>query len=332
MILPLLLSSISAPKNITPAGLKQALQTSSSSSAYLFKPLEQVLSCCNALRGILIPHLHLVVPSLCKLMGQLQEVGMETVHWQILTIRTIRKICTTPRGYASISDESNVITSRLIHALIKTITICLEYDRHRGSPHGSSSPTSGSQYSIYAECIHTICSIGFQIGPKFLTFDSLVLRTIENKGIDTQEYLELSHMLHSGHLPEYDYCDREIFRDNGSAEDPESADKIGLNSSKLESDMVGIGSYYVSGPNPRAPSNDGSSSGQDGSEMHVFTNRKARGGHYSQSAMVTQKLPFNQQQLSRAWDTSQRTTGTSAVSTLAPLNFTLIFFQFPLSI
>jgi hypothetical protein len=81
IVLPLLLSSINVPKNITALTFKKLLLTSPNTAVYLFKPLEQILSCCHALRTVLLPHLHLVVPTLCKLIYSLQDIGPDTIHW-----------------------------------------------------------------------------------------------------------------------------------------------------------------------------------------------------------------------------------------------------------
>ena len=35
------------------------------------------------------------------------------------------------------------------------------------------------QSSIYDECIATLCALGNQMGPRFITFDSLITRSIE---------------------------------------------------------------------------------------------------------------------------------------------------------
>jgi len=68
VVLPLLLSSICTPKHLSVSSLKQSFSQVPNSASLIFKPLEQVLSCCTALRGIILPHLHLVVPALCKLL------------------------------------------------------------------------------------------------------------------------------------------------------------------------------------------------------------------------------------------------------------------------
>ena len=39
------------------------------------------------------------------------------------------------------------------------------------------------QALIYDECIATLCALGNQMGPRFITFDSLISRSIEGKNI-----------------------------------------------------------------------------------------------------------------------------------------------------
>lgn len=327
-VLPLLLSSIVAPKNMTTKSLKVALQLSGQSAAALFKPLEQVLSCCNALRGSLLPHLHLVIPILCKLMAQLQEIGTDTVNWQILTVRTIRKICTVPRGYASISDQSDIVASRLVHCLTNTISWCYSPASTTNSTtifystptlHEPQVPINSA---IYVECIHTLCSVGIQIGPKFITFDNLILRTLSNKGLNITEYLELSRLMSSGMLPEFDYGDREVYRSDSYEEADGLSGKIGLNSSKVETDMVGIGSYYVGGASARMQDGFGRLTTSEKFYMNSNTSTSTSAG--LNMSVFSAKLPFNQQQLSRAWDVSQRSTSTDWLEWFRRLKVELI--------
>ena len=55
--------------------------------------LERTLRCIDALRGMLKPFSHLVVPAVCKLVSQLAELGMESTPWQLLAANTLRRIC-----------------------------------------------------------------------------------------------------------------------------------------------------------------------------------------------------------------------------------------------
>jgi FKBP12-rapamycin complex-associated protein len=112
VVLPLLLSSLAVPKGITAAALKAAAPASGamgfvdaqpsplpSSLPHPLRPLEQTLRCYNSLRGVLRPHIHLIVPAICKLISQLQDLsGKETIQWQTKSIATLRRICTSARG------------------------------------------------------------------------------------------------------------------------------------------------------------------------------------------------------------------------------------------
>jgi hypothetical protein len=70
-----------------------------SSLPHPLRPLEQTLRCYNSLRGVLRPHIHLIVPAICKLISQLQDLsGKETIQWQTKSIATLRRICTSARG------------------------------------------------------------------------------------------------------------------------------------------------------------------------------------------------------------------------------------------
>ena len=135
------------------------------------------------------------------------------------------------------------------------------------------------------------------------------------------EYLEFSKLLNNGLLKECDYGDREIHASSAESLFLEAqkhnmannnlSSKLGMNYSNLnnnylETDLVGIGSYYVSGGvrhhnNSLGPTGHGLISRQV-SESGNSTN--SGGGSLNNA-----KLIFNQQQLSRAWDVSQRSTG-----------------------
>ena len=75
------------------------------------------------LSGILRPHIHLIVPVICKLISQLQDIGTQTVSWQARAVATLRRICTSARG--AVVEQSLVVVSRTVHCLTRTVTIAL---------------------------------------------------------------------------------------------------------------------------------------------------------------------------------------------------------------
>ena len=74
--------------------------------------------------GILRPHIHLIVPVICKLISQLQDIGTQTVPWQAKAVATLRRICTSARG--SVVEQSLIVVSRTVHCLTRTVTIAHE--------------------------------------------------------------------------------------------------------------------------------------------------------------------------------------------------------------
>ena len=167
VVLPLLLSSLTVPKGITAASLKAFSPPtaangaggggdkdthlhiplpSATSPSHPLQPLEQTLRCYNSLRGVLRPHIHLIVPALCKLISQLQEMsGNETIPWLTRAIATLRRICTSARG--ATVEQSLIVVSRTVHCLTRTITIA--YD-NKVPP----------RCTLYDECISTLCALG----------------------------------------------------------------------------------------------------------------------------------------------------------------------------
>ena len=74
--------------------------------------------------GILRPHIHLIVPVVCKLISQLQDIGPQTVSWQAKAVATLRRICTSARG--AVVEQSLIVVSRTVHCLTRTVTIAHE--------------------------------------------------------------------------------------------------------------------------------------------------------------------------------------------------------------
>jgi tetratricopeptide (TPR) repeat protein len=299
-ILPLLISSLSVPKGITAQTMKK-----SSAASHALKPMELVLTCCDVLGTMLLSHLHIVVPTLCKLLAQLQEMEPDTLPWQVLTIRTLKHICSGPSTHLYVPEQTSVIVSRVVHSVLKTIVI------------SSDAPQIPSNHQIFDECLQTLCILGLQMGPRFVVFDSVIQKTIEKRGLNTAKYREFSQQLLTATFPEYGYTDQEVF---GSSHGDTDDDFTGLRgtlqgrgsermSQFKETDIVGIGSYYAGVNNNRFRSDShGGFSTSVGSNLH--------GG--------LQKLPVNSQHLARTWDVSQRSTSADWVEWIRRLKTELL--------
>eukprot|EP00605_Chrysophyceae_sp_TOSAG23-4_P001470 GSChrysophyteH1.ASY1.ANO1.1606.1 assembled CDS len=162
-VLPLLLSSLVVPRDVNAEVMRI--------------PLEKTLSCHDALRSTLRPHMHLVVPAFCKLIVQLQEIG--------------------PDGFrGGVVEQSHVVSTRIMHTLTKTIIRAHEQGISKHS-------------KLFKECLGTICRVGRQLGSRLEVFDGLILRSIEGRGLDTTQYRELSAQLRSGTLMQFTFADRE---------------------------------------------------------------------------------------------------------------------------
>ena len=183
-ILPLLLSSLAVPKGLNGSHLK--------TNPMLLKPLELTLNCINSLQYSLKSHIDIIIPALCKLLGQLQEIGGETVLWQTATIKSIRIISGGSRG--ALIEQMHMVVSKVVHSLVRTININYQCNVSANS-------------SVYTECINCIVTIGTKLGPRFSTFDAHILKSIVGKGIDISAYKKLSLDITSGNLPTYGYSD-----------------------------------------------------------------------------------------------------------------------------
>ena len=329
IVLPLLLSSLTVPKGITAASLKAFspptatngsgiggdkdpqlhVPLPSTSPSHPLQPLEQTLRCYNSLRGVLRPHIHLIVPALCKLISQLQEMsGNETIPWQTKAIATLRRICTSARG--ATVEQSLIVVSRTVHCLTRTVTIAYE---NKVPP----------RCTLYDECISTLCALGHQMGPRFVTFDGLITRSCERKGLNTQPYRQLSADLRSGVISEYRYTDTD-FTGGMMGVVPMELGGFGDQYPRgSESDLVGIGSHSQN-PWQQLTRNEfsalsvgailqnspghaliGNTAGGAGAGGAGGANPPAQQGS---SGAPQKALPLNQQQLSKAWDVSQRST------------------------
>eukprot|EP00981_Chlorochromonas_danica_P010478 scaffold3243_cov173-Ochromonas_danica.AAC.11 len=186
-LLPLLLSSLTLPDDITPALYRIDPQ--------MLKPLEEILNSLRVLRVALRPHIHLFVPPLCKLMTELQDLGMEaSLPTQTLVVQTLRYLVSRSKG--AVVEQSHVILSTLVHVLCRSI---LKYLAANYPP----------TFEIYSECMNTLTILAQQCGPRILKFDSLILRSTDGRGIDTSTYREVSALIRSGLWDEMSYADLE---------------------------------------------------------------------------------------------------------------------------
>lgn len=224
-VLPLLLSSLVVPKDVTAEtmaviGKRRAAEAPQSMpSSYVvaaqvaLKPLEKTMGCHDALRNTLRPHMHMVVPAFCKLISQLQEIGPESEPWQISAVRVMRRICSGFRG--AFVEQTHVVTTRVIHTLTRAVI--------RAHEQGIS-PSS----MLFSECINCLCRVGRQLGSRLAVFDGLILRSIEGRGINTSSYRELSTQLHNGLLLEFTYADREEMAGSLYRQDDSESDLVGI--------------------------------------------------------------------------------------------------------
>ena len=113
--------------------------------------------------------------------------------------------------------------------------------------------------------------MGRQLGSRLSVFDQLIRRSIEGKGLNTQQYIRLSNELNRGSLLEFTFADRE----------QHSGQQL-LRNEESESDLVGIA--------------------RNNSSM------TERVSGLPGATYMEQKLIVNQAHLARSWDVSQRST------------------------
>jgi hypothetical protein len=108
MLLPLLLSSLSVPREISSETMK--------GNQNMLKPLEEMLNCLRVLRISLRTHIHLFIPKLCKLLTQLQDdIGLETtLSTQTMIIQTLKHLINGSKG--AVLEQCNEIVSVLVHS------------------------------------------------------------------------------------------------------------------------------------------------------------------------------------------------------------------------
>lgn len=253
-----------------------------------FKLLEQVLRCCNIIRVLLRPHIHLVVPSICRVISELcnyQNI-FQFSRILVLLIKTLRHLCTSSRG--TIIDKTSVVAARIVHTLVATINSFLKFSSSSQILRSDSDNAVAMQISsICRECFDTFVAIGKQLGPRFINFDELIRQSIDKcKELNSKflviedkiffAYNQFSADLRVDKVIEYSYGDTE--------------DYFGCNI-QMSNPIVDAEDfeYGLFGHRGRDDLNQYST---------TQTNNSSHSG----------KLSFNPSQLARSWDVSQRTT------------------------
>eukprot|EP01041_Mallomonas_annulata_P001944 gene1944-3771_t len=168
-LLNLLLASLVVTKHTHTKPLKTSVH-GTQQVTHSFRSLERTLACVDTLRAMLRPHVALVVPALCKLITQLQDLGPETLLWQASTVRTLHRMCAMGGMM-----ECPHIASRAVHTISRAIT-------------RSSAMCTEPPAQLFAECTGAICCIARQLGPRFLAFDELVRNAMESGGFSSDPY------------------------------------------------------------------------------------------------------------------------------------------------
>jgi hypothetical protein len=257
----------------------------------VLKPIEQTLLCHVTLRQSLKAHIHLYVPALCKLLSQLQELGTETVKLQAQTIATLR--CLIAVSTASVVEQCHVIVSCVVHALCRTVQLCAQL-------------SVPSTHEVYHESIATLGVLAQQIGHRILPFDSLIMRSIERKGLDTAPYKDVSYAIKTGNWNEMEFADREDFA--GGVDDATSRQTLFAISEVDETKLIGM---HSSGSANFGTSHGGNQQQNTFSFTSDLQQPTSPGGSMSPGGYQQEgsaKLFLNQQNLARAWDVSQRST------------------------
>eukprot|EP01033_Poteriospumella_lacustris_P010144 gene10144-7234_t len=275
-LLPLLLSSLEIPRDVTYSSLR--------SDMTMLKPLEEVLQSVKFLRIPLQSRLHLFIPKLCSLLNQLMDISSETVSTQLLVTQTIFELIRGSRG--AVLEQTNHMVSSLVHTVCKVMM--------KGH-----SQNYQANVELQAEGMNVLVVLAQQIGRRMLMFDSLVMRTTEKTGVDNAGYREV--MLTIRASSGYDTW-MVLDGDAGGVGSPVGAGggaggggaaggRGGVRSYDGESTLVGIGGGH--GYGGKAGAANGANSAAN--PLHLTAN-------------VVQKYPLNMQQLARSWDVSQRST------------------------
>jgi len=276
-LLPLLQSSLSL-KNISTLSFTSTATNTKSP----MRSLERTLACHDTLRGVLKPYLHIVVPSLCKLIAELRELGAVATPWLLLSIRTLRRVFSN----GSLLESQTHISFKIVHCLTGVITHVGTGGRSNSRdgqyPSGSGGSSTWNSPEVH-ECVKTICQLAHQLGTRFLVFDGLVRKCLKARGISANLYIDLINLIKGGQHEHSSVMSKAV-----AAAD--SAAKIGV-----ESDIVD-----ALGPTGKEfwSRREGSGAG---------SSRNSAAGIHT-PPQPQQKLQSNQQHLMRSWDVTQRST------------------------
>jgi hypothetical protein len=92
----------------------------------------------------------------------------------------------TPYAMSAVVEQAHVIVSIMVHTLSRTIYLNAELANQLGI-----TPNCG----VFTESIATLGILAQQLGRRILPFDSLILRSIEGRGLDTAPYKDVSQVL-----------------------------------------------------------------------------------------------------------------------------------------
>lgn len=278
---------------------QQILQLQQQSVTSL-KSLEQTLRCCNVIRVLLRPHIPLLVPTLCKVIEQLTDIAsiIDGYRWLTIAVKTLRHVTTSARG--NVIEQTNTSVTRIIHTL--TSTIFSISSAINSNPQASN---LSQCYTVVNECLDTVIVVGRQLGPRFITFDTLIKKAIDtvpsqnlgssmhghSSGINAASYLQLSSDIKNGRVAEFGY---------GDLSDYFGPTSMNGGNAPVNSDDITAGEYDYNG--------------------NLLRNR-AVGQMFTGGGS---KYVMNQAQLQKAWDVTQRTTASDWNEWLRRLRVDLI--------
>lgn len=232
---------------------------------------------------MLRPHIHLVVPTLCKLMSDLQAMSVDTTLWQLQTVQTLLFICSDSQG--AVTEHCHAFLAIVVHTMVRTLsshanpsTIAPTYPSTNYALPGTLSAAAASatmvanqrQQELNNECVALLVSLAQQLGSRILPFDSLILRTLSDHGLNAPFYREISTLIRSGQWDENQFNEHQ---DSGWQQNEQSFQSLQQQQQQLLADLSLPGTAFTEI--------------DWGKPFH---------------------LSLNQQQLARSWDASQRST------------------------
>jgi hypothetical protein len=275
--------------------------------ALILRALESTLLCVDGLCVMLKSQSHLVIPQLCKLIGQLCDIGQESLPKLLLAVNTLRKVCNR-----SSIDESSHLASRVIHCLVRVMTWITSRVWDTGNNKQKSSGFILSFSSFSKESTHKVdmqaailpsvitvgklgysviaglFTIGVQLKHRFLTFEGLLRKTFiaYPMSIALKKLDALNKMIRNAEVDRDDRgCDVDTF----------------LSDAKL---LDFSSSYDPSSSFSLVPSGQ-----YTGVSESLLVERSNRETLYQNVAMPSaSRVHVNQVHLQRAWSVAQRST------------------------